>query len=113
MSIFARQFKRTGGGLLLRQFGDRITYYARSGATGRQVQAMIERDQQLIDGVPVPGQPFVVRVLNDSHKGISATEIDTGGDEISVPLRVGEDAERRSIVQVISTENGMVRFMVQ
>lgn len=110
---FAQQFTRHGAQSLVRQFGEPIVYYADNTGGGRSINAIVERDIDVIgESGEVIGQMIVVRVLNNSTTGISSTEIDTGADQISVALRVGESAVRKQIVKVQSTENGMVRFEV-
>lgn len=108
---FATRFSRTGAQRLVREFGDSVTYYANNAGAGREIQAMVERDVQVIEN-DVPTLATVIRVRDDATYGISSTEIDTGVDTIAVSLRVGETAQRRQIVRVMSTENGLVRFMV-
>ena len=111
---FASLFRRTGAPMLLHQFGEQITYYPRGAATGRTISAMVER------GVSVPSETgdgvamaIVVRVVDDSTEGISATEIDDGRDEVSIATITGGTAERRQITRVEADANGLVRFMVR
>lgn len=61
----------------------------------------------------VQSHSIVVRVLNDSTLGISATEVETGGDEISVSLRLGETPERRAVVRVQGDSTGFLRVLLQ
>ncbi len=97
---FARQFRRSGTSGLIRQFGEEVGYYARDGSDVRTIQALVLRD----------GPELTVRVKNSDCDGISSEEIDTGGDEISVSLRVGDAAVRRSIIRLIDDATGMTRF---
>ena len=113
MTRFSTHFNRTAAKNLNRQFGESIGYFNRAGDPVRNITGMILRDAELIDETGVPGQATVIRVENDAATGISATEIDTGGDEIEFALRVGETKRRKAIVSVLSTENGLVRFLVQ
>lgn len=110
---FATQFARTGAVNLSLQFGETIEYYNRAGDPVRVVQAMIDRNVEVISEAGVPGHATIIRVQDDSTSGITSTEIDTGGDEVAYARRVGEDRKRRAVVRVESTENGLVRFMVQ
>ena len=111
---FASQFARTGALNLVRQFGESITYYADGAGTGRVINATVERN------VEVPSETgeqvaraLVVRVLDSVAKGILATELNDGGDEILVALVEGGTAERRQVGRKISTSNGFVRFVVR
>jgi hypothetical protein len=61
----------------------------------------------------VQSQSIVVRVLNNSTTGISSTEIETGGDEIAVALRLGETSVRRAIVRVQADSTGFLRLLLQ
>ena len=113
-TVFSRQFKRTGAQNLLRQFGELVTYHPLEGRS-RVVQAMVERNEsEIIAEVgDLNGQAVIVRVLNNECKGITSIEIDTGGDEIEVALRVGETRQRRSVVRLLNAQNGLTRFLVQ
>lgn len=114
-TAFGRMFLRTGGPGLLRQFGESVTYWNRDGDTGRSIQAMVERGtlDVITETGDITSQALIVRVENNATRGILSTEIDTGGDEISVSLRTGETPQRRSIVRVLSDSSGLVRFLCQ
>jgi hypothetical protein len=111
---FALQMAKTGALGLLRQFGESVTYYPLAGGS-RSVTAMVLRDELSV--VPelgdVQSQSIVVRVLNNSTTGISSTEIETGGDEIAVALRLGEASVRRAIVRVQADSTGFLRLLLQ
>ncbi len=111
---FATQFKKTGARGLLMQFGETVTYYPNSGAS-RSITAMVLREELATVGElgDVQSQSIVVRVLNDATVGISSTEVETGGDEIGVALRLGEAAKRRAIVRVQADSTGMLRLLLQ
>lgn len=113
MTRFATNFARTGAQSLTLQFGETIGYYNRAGDAVRNVSAMIDRNVEIVSEAGIPGHATIIRVRNDATYGITSTEIDTGGDEVSYARRVGETAKRRAIVRVESTDNGIVRFMVQ
>ncbi|MEM1224607.1 MAG: hypothetical protein AAGJ40_02860 [Planctomycetota bacterium] len=113
-TAFSRQFSRTGAPLLMRQFGEDLVYWANGATAGRGIKAIVERDVDVIaETGEVTAHATVVRVQNHNRCGISSVEIDTGGDAVDVSLRIGEPATRRQIVQVLSTANSIVRFMVQ
>lgn len=111
-SRFARQFTRAGVPGLIAQFGETITYYAGGTGLGREIQAMIEREQQTITDENIPALATFITVRNSDTDGISATEIDTGFDTVSFEYRVGEAVQTRQIARVESTDNGLVRFEV-
>lgn len=114
-TAFARLYKRTGGPNLIRQFGETVTYYDRNGSAGREISAMVERGtlEVISETGDVTSQAIIVRVENDSVRGIASDEIDTGGDELSVPTRIGETSQRRAIVRVLNDNAGLVRFLCQ
>lgn len=111
----ATMFDRAAAANLMRQFGETVIYYPDGGDTAREITALVNRDgvEIIAETGEVHARLIEVRVRNDSTAGISSTEIDTGADEIRLPLRVGEGSQRRQITEVLSTENGLVRFLIQ
>lgn len=111
---FSQRFSRTSAPSLVREFGETVTYYPAGGGASRSIQAMVDRESIRFVG---PGeaqvQQITVRVRNHATLGILSDLIDTGGDAVALPLRVGESAVQRSIVRVLSTENGLVEFVVE
>lgn len=115
MNPLATLFKRSAAPLLLGTMGETVTYYAEGGVSGRSITALVERG--IFEVPQETGEQVTaslsIRVYNDSTTGISATEIDTGLDEIGAALRDGAAESRRRIVRVISDANGMLRLLVQ
>ena len=110
---FSQQFNRLGAPLLIRQFGESIVYYAGGTGAGRTIDAIIDREHSVVSDIgEVIGFVTLIQVRDSSTLGISAAEIDTGDDEVSVALRTGKDVQRRQIVRVVSTDNGMVQFEI-
>lgn len=103
MTRFAAQFNRSAAPNLIRQFGECVTYYASGATSGREIMAIVERD----------APEFTLRVRNSDRDGISSDELDTGGDEISFPIRIGETASRRSLVRLLDDSNGMTRVICE
>ncbi len=112
---FAQQFIRTAVPNILRQFGETVVYFANGNGAGREITAVVVRDPLAIIAEigEVLSQAMIVRVVNDSTLGISATDIDTGRDRIWVPITADGDPEARSIVRVLSDTNGFLRVLVQ
>lgn len=107
-------FKRAGVPSLLRQFGESIIYYPRGVlSAGRTIQAMVQRDVQVVNETGQVSNAILVRVKDDSTSGISATEIDDGKDTISISIVTGGTAEVRQITKMQDDSNGAVRFMVR
>lgn len=109
---FSQQFNRLGAPLLLRQFGESIIYYAEGTGDGRVIDAIVEREVQVITDAGIPALKTLVTVRDSETLGVSATEIDTGRDKVTVSLRVGETPQLRQITRVVSTENSVVQFEV-
>jgi hypothetical protein len=49
-----------------------------------------------------------VHVANNATTGITSEELDCGGDMVEFAIRVGEPVTRRSIVRLLSHDEGMV-----
>lgn len=114
-TAFGKLFARTGAPNLLRQFGETVTYYNRAGDAGRTITAIVERGtpRVIAETGDVNSRAMIVRVANDSTTGIASSELNTGGDEISLPLQEGESAVRRSVVRRLNDNAGLTRFLVQ
>lgn len=92
-------------------FGDTVTYKPRGGGT-RSISAVITRERpEGLDGAPHGHAPVVtIEVINDSTTGISSDEVDTGGDNVNLAVRLGDTPQDRPIVNIISTDAGMMRL---
>lgn len=95
-------------------FAETVTYYPHRFHTDavrqpREIKAVVVRNQVSVFN---PDEQimteFEVRVANSSTTGISSSELDTGGDKISLPSRVGDTAEKRSIQYVTEHDDGML-----
>ena len=96
-------------------FAELVTYYPHqfSGDPARDprsISAVVMREQITVfaeDGdtvLPV----YEVHVANDDTLGISSDELDLGGDQIELPPRDGKTAERKTIVQLLTQDTGML-----
>jgi hypothetical protein len=113
-SRFAQQFSRAGAPSLVSQFGESITYYPQGViANGRPIDAIIERNVEVVNESGLVSYAIIVRVLDHAVKGILSTAIDDGRDTISVSFIPDGIAEVRQITRMTSDANGMVRFMVR
>lgn len=133
---FSQHFAKKAAPSLVLQFGEPLVYHpaptvptppsgqalvvdasGTSGGTGlsRSINGIVIRDRVriLAEAGDVPANQFIVRVLNDSTSGISSEEINDGGDEIEIPLSVGESAKRLQIVRVLNDNAGLTTFLVQ
>ena len=109
---FSQQFNRLGAPLLIRQFGESIVYYAGGTGAGRTIDAIIERDVQVITDAGIPALQTLITVRDSETLGISSTEVNSGRDKVTVSLRVGETPQLRQVGRVLSTDNSMVQFEV-
>ena len=110
------------GKVILRpdDFAETVTYYPHVGyggtATSREIKAIVIREQiqtSGADGGIVVVPVFEVHVANDSVTGISATELDTGGDKIELAMRIGGEATKRSIIYLNEHDDGMLQLQCQ
>jgi len=90
-------------------FAESIVYYKRNGRS-RKINAVVVRDDslQLPEASDLVTPRFMVYVSNDGSEGIESKELDLGGDQIELSPRVGEPAERRSIVRLVEHDEGML-----
>ena len=90
-------------------FAESIVYYKRNGRS-REIKAVVIREA--LGVLPEDGNVvyplFEVHVANDQSSGISSDEINLGGDELAFPNRVGEAPKRRSILKLLSHDEGML-----
>lgn len=92
-------------------FAETVVYYPRAGGS-RPITAVAIREQRAFiseDGTTL-GPVTEIHVANDSEAGISAYELDLGGDMIGVSMR-DRPEERRAIVQLVTEDEGMLVLM--
>lgn len=90
-------------------FAETVTYRPRAGGSRtiaavviRQIAETISDEENRV--VPV----FEVHVVNNAVNGISATEVNRGGDRIEIAERVGQEPLPRPITQIIEQDEGML-----
>lgn len=91
-----------------------IVYRPRIGSS-RNIEAIIEYPgPETIDGLAGGSRPILdVYIRNDSIKGISSAEVDTGGDELDVPLRYGLTNQEVRIIQIVDQNKAMLHVRAQ
>lgn len=90
-------------------FAEPVLYYKRAGSA-RTIQAVVIREALSVlseDGDNVIPM-FEVHVANDPAKGITSDELNLGGDSIEFAIRVGGPKTRRSIMKLLSHDEGML-----
>jgi hypothetical protein len=111
-SVFDSHFASAGFPLLLSQFGESITYWPRAGGS-RLIDAIIEREPPAIyDASGNAVMPrAVIRVYNSCRSGIASNEIDTGGDEVELELKIGDRIKKRCSVMVMQSQDSGVTVL--
>lgn len=95
-------------------FAETVTYYPHRFHTGavrdpREIRAIVTRNQVQTNGPDEQIAPeFEVRVANNSTTGISSDELDTGGDQIGLAVRIGDTPTRRSVQYLVEHDEGML-----
>lgn len=110
-STFRKQFRRAGAPSLTRQFGESAIYYPLGIGSGRPIQVIVERSEEIVEGKVA--QVVRCKAIDSCSLGIAATEINDGRDEIAVALTEGGMLERRQIARMEDDSNGFVRFRVR
>jgi hypothetical protein len=100
----------------LQDFAEVVTYAPRQQSgkpprLPRNIKAVVfRRAMQVVgeDGGASITPYFEVHVANDPVLGISGTELDTGGDQIIIPIRDGMPPVPRTIMLVAEQDEGML-----
>src|SRR5688572_23603326 len=69
-------------------FGESVIYTKKSG-TARTINAVVDRFPPQIGEGGMTAPSFIITVTNDATSGISSSEVDYGGDTITVAQRIG------------------------
>lgn len=92
-------------------FGETVTYKPAAGSN-RSIKAVVHRNLPPIDDNGVIRYPVVIEVENNSTRGISSTELDSGADKISVAYRHGGTAQDTKLGVPEAQDAGMLVFRV-
>lgn len=105
--------------LMLRQFGEEVTYYPGAGGS-RVIKAIVNRKvPQPIEGSPPGAMGKLVQIgvanaststSDDSYGGIASDEIDLGLDEIALEVRIGQSAKRLRMRDMNLQDDGMIQI---
>lgn len=89
-------------------FGEEVVYRPRQ-RSERTISATVFRQiAEALDDENRSTVVFEVHVANSLTIGISANELDIGGDQIDLADRVGRTPRPRAIVQIIESDEGML-----
>ena len=112
-SVFRTHFKTIGFPTLRDQFGESITYFLRSGGRRTFDAVVIRRPIE----VYVPGgtaiAKYTIRFEDtcDETKGLTSTDIDTGGDEVELIADEGDASKTRvTVISKVSQSNGVIEL---
>lgn len=111
-TVFDSHFAAVGFPALLTQFGESITYLP-AGGFSRCIQAIVERSPPAVyDASGNAVMPrAVVRVYNSCRSGIASSEVDSGTDEVELPLKIGDSTPKRMSVMVMQSEDSGVTVL--
>ena len=92
-------------------FGETGTYYP-FGGDAREIAAIVNRQEPAeLDGAPHGAAPkLTIDVENDATTGISSSEVNTMKDEYKLPVRIGETAQKRLIIEILSQDAGRMKL---
>ena len=95
-------------------FAETITYFP-SGGGSRSIRAIINRNdsEAMGSGIKGHGPLLTITVANRTDDGISAAEVNTGGDKVTLVVRIGETAQSRRIIKIVDCDYGMMRLEVR
>ena len=101
--------------------GESITYRPRAGVP-RLVLAVVQRmdEAQSQQGSPSAMAPNIeiwvqnaeTAIADDVYGGISEDEVDTGGDQVDLPVRRGQTAQTRRVAEVLNADAGMLHLRI-
>ena len=97
------------------EFAEIVTYHPRGGGS-RTINAIVDREPPSLmdDAGNVLALSFMLYVANSLTDGITADEIDTGGDTISIKSRVTNTAPKVcTILRVVDNDHGMLQLAVK
>ena len=96
-------------------YGEPVVYHP-AGGTPRAVVAIVTRSGPAeLMGLP-PGaraEVLMVTVLDDPDEGIALSELDTGGDFVSVAARRSDTPRKRRLIRVAHQDTAMLTLEVQ
>ena len=89
--------------------------YLPAGGGSRSISALLEYPGPgPVDGLAGGSRPIVdIFVKNDSASGIASSEINTGGDKIQLPQRIGLTARTVSIMRIIAHDKSIMHLRCQ
>ncbi|OQA02132.1 MAG: hypothetical protein BWY71_00136 [Planctomycetes bacterium ADurb.Bin412] len=101
------------GDIFLDKFGQTVTYKPAGGGS-RSIQGIIDLIDAEDGSAPgTRGPQITVWVNNNATDGISAAELNTGGDKLTCSYRKGVAAIDRRIIAILDQDNEMIQLEVR
>ena len=101
----------------LELFGESVVYYPRGYQAGdaRAILAVVDRmPPEGVSEAPYGNAPLLhIFVKNDSTEGISSDELDLGGEQVELSVRLGEAVQKRRITEKNNADAGMLQLEVR
>ena len=97
-------------------FFETVTIYPASGGSREITRAIVHNRllPQKLAGVPGASAPLIiVEVPNDATTGYASYELNDGSDEIELPVRLGQTAQRRRILRLLSHDYAWCKLEVR
>jgi D-arabinose 1-dehydrogenase-like Zn-dependent alcohol dehydrogenase len=94
-------------------FAESVTYTKRSGAT-RTIKVVVDREPMEDQNGHVVHAIYVT-LANSTTLGVALSELNTGGDRLTLAPRIGQDTETLDLFpkNLISQDAGMLRFRLK
>ncbi len=89
-----------------------VTYTPRTGAP-RSIEVLIQYvGPRALAGIAGGSRPHLeILVRNHATLGITSRQVDTGGDKLTLPLRIGRVDKIVRIVEIIAQDRAMLRLL--
>lgn len=96
------------------EFAEVIEYYPKVGRP-RMINALVDRKppEQIVEVQRGIAPLLTISVANHATNGISAAELDTGGDRVKLALRCGGKPELRTISKLVDHDSAMLTIEVR
>lgn len=77
----------------------------------REITAIVERNgRRQVESGHGHTYDTAITVKNNADSGISSSELDRGGNSVTLPLIIGKTAVRRTIGTIIAQDPGMIKI---
>lgn len=99
----------------LEDFAETVVYYFAGGGS-RSVNVIVDREPTAFydDQGNAVLPSFTIEMHNNCTTGVSISEIDTGGDDVSLLLKTNDvKPERRTVMKVLGHDKGAVTIAVR